>query len=979
MRRLRQTRAFCFSALVLLLFGMTVLAQQFTFRQYGPSDGLTNLGINCLFQDHTGFLWVGTDNGLFRYDGSMFQPFGHAEGLEDTEIRSVAESPEGVLWVATQNGVARRNGERFDPVNPGVTGLFLSLAFDSQGVLYLEHNTGILRGVREPSGKYRFTMVAPGSAGGMLVHGADVFFRRDGDLWRITGGVTERIGSPAGLPSDRWGSTAVDSQGNLWVRSATRLFELPKGQSRFLDRSEGIPNAMVNRLFADSHGRVFVSTISGVVQLDGPNHTHRTYIDTAHGLPSDVASSVLLDRGDSLWIGMRGGGLVRRLGHGEWLTWRKADGLLNDSVWSVLHDREGRLWVGTNGGMNVFGPDGKLAHPGTSHGGLSGVGVYAIAASPSGQVFAGTAPAGVTRFSADGQLLRSYGQASGLMAEQVNALAFDKENRLWIAAAGGCFRSRAAVDQGSELAFDRVSIPGILPGAYFYDVKVEPGGRVWIATSSGLARFDGSVWRVFTKADGLKSSDMVSIAIGAGDIWVAYRDALGIARLQMQGDRLQVTSFTQQSGLSSDLIYALAFDRKGRLWVSTDNGVVMRDPNSPDPARWRHYGVEDGFAWDDGNDHALSIDEEDNVWVGTSRGLSRFTPSPFPIPDVASAVVLTSIQGIGQEYQAGDKPVLSHAQNSLLIEFSGLNFAYETRTRYRYRLVGSKSAWTETRENTVHFEGLPGGSYVFEVVAAGPNGIWSPVPARFAFSVTRPWWLTWSFLIACLLAAFLLGSLLWNFRVRVLVARTELLEQQVKDRTAELQESHRQLEEIAYYDVLTTLPNRRMFTEQCRSRLAISRRIGTPFAMLLIDLDNFKQTNDTFGHDAGDAVLVGAASLLKLAVRQSDCVARLGGDEFAVLLISPLDPTGIEVVCNRILQSLAAGIDFKDFQLMATCSIGVAVFPADGDTQDRLYKTADLAMYEAKRRGGNCWSRYRLERGERQSLLEPNSAEKAGG
>ena len=117
-----QLRAVFFCAVAAFL--TTVLAaQQYTFRQYGPSDGLTNLGVNCLLQDHTGYLWVGTDNGLFRYDGNTFQPFGHAEGLEDTEIRSMAESPEGVLWVATQNGIARRNGSGFQPVDTGAKGL----------------------------------------------------------------------------------------------------------------------------------------------------------------------------------------------------------------------------------------------------------------------------------------------------------------------------------------------------------------------------------------------------------------------------------------------------------------------------------------------------------------------------------------------------------------------------------------------------------------------------------------------------------------------------------------------------------------------------------------------------------------------------------------------------------------------------------------------------------------------------------------
>jgi diguanylate cyclase (GGDEF)-like protein len=948
---------------LVLLIATVLPAQQYTFRQYGPSDGLTNLGVNCLLQDHTGYLWVGTDNGLFRYDGNTFQPFGHAEGLPDSEIRSVAESPQGVLWVATQGGVARRAGGKFETVDVGPKGLFLAVAFDPQGRLYLEHKSGILRGQPDAAGSYQFSMIAPGSVGGMFVHGEDVFFRRDGDLWHLRGDKTERIGSSAGLPSDLWGSTTMDTQGNLWVRSATRLYELPKAQSRFIDRSDGIPNALVTRIFADSHGRLYVSSSSGVVVLEGSN---RTYIDAKHGLPSDVAGSVLVDRDESLWMGMRGGGLIRRLGHGEWLSWRKVDGLLNDSVWSILHDSAGQLWVGTSAGLSIFGPDGAIAHSWTAHNGLTGDSVFALATAPSGEVFAGIGPAGINRFSQQGQLLRSYGPASGLVSDQVNAIVIDRQNRLWVAAAsGGCFRSRTPF-QTADLKFEHVDIPGVPPGTYVYDVHMGEGGVVWITTSNGLVRFNGAHWRVFAQSDGLKSADIVAMTVGPGELWVAYRDALGAARLRFHGEQVEVTSFTQHDGLSSDLLYALAFDRAGRLWATTDNGVSVLEratlqPDAREPGRWRHYGMEDGLIWDDGNDHALSVDPEGNVWIGTARGLARYSTPLYPIPDASSAIVLTSIQGISREFQATDHPVLSHAQNSLLIEFSGLNFASETRTHYRYRLRGNKTTWNETREKSVHFESLAGGSYTFEVIAAGPNGLWSPVPARFSFSVKPPWWQSWWFIAACVIVVVLFGRAFWRFRVSALVAQKELLERQVADRTEELRESHRQLEEIAYYDVLTTLPNRRMFTEQFRSRLALSRRHGDQFALLLIDLDTFKQTNDNFGHDAGDAVLIESANLLRAAVRESDCVARLGGDEFAILLISPTDPAGIEMVCKRIVDSFATGVFFNNSTLKSGCSVGVAVFPGDGDTQDSLYKSADMALYEAKRMGGSTSCRYRSD------------------
>jgi diguanylate cyclase (GGDEF)-like protein len=212
-----------------------------------------------------------------------------------------------------------------------------------------------------------------------------------------------------------------------------------------------------------------------------------------------------------------------------------------------------------------------------------------------------------------------------------------------------------------------------------------------------------------------------------------------------------------------------------------------------------------------------------------------------------------------------------------------------------------------------------------------------------------------------LVITLLLARALWRFRVRALVAQKNLLEQQVIDRTAQLRESHRQLEEIAYYDMLTSLPNRRMFTEQFRARLALARRHNETFALLLIDLDRFKQINDSFGHDSGDAVLMEAGIILRAAVRESDCVARLGGDEFAVLLISPSDSDGIYTVCERIVENFACGISYNESTLNTSCSVGIAMFPMDGDTQERLYKSADMALYESKRIGGGTWCRYRLE------------------
>lgn len=170
-----------------------------------------------------------------------------------------------------------------------------------------------------------------------------------------------------------------------------------------------------------------------------------------------------------------------------------------------------------------------------------------------------------------------------------------------------------------------------------------------------------------------------------------------------------------------------------------------------------------------------------------------------------------------------------------------------------------------------------------------------------------------------------------------------------------LRTAQEELEHLAYFDALTSLANRRTFIEHLRRLIALSSKHGTRFALLLIDLDRFKDINDTLGHDAGDALLVEIGARLRRAVRPDDQVARLGGDEFAVILQSAYKPHEIERTCMRIVHSFAKEKQFNGAEIRASTSVGVAVFPKDGDQEESLYKSADVALYEAKRCGRNTW------------------------
>jgi len=938
-------RAWAAAAMTLcaLLALIPAQAQRYTFRQYDSADGLTDMTILALIEDHTGYIWVGTEDGLFRYDGTRFEAFREEDGLPDETGRGIAESPDGVIWVATMGGVARMTGKRLQTVDVGMHGLFRAVVFDRLGRVYLEGPRGLVEGVPmgggRPGGEYAFQTVISGKISALAAGRKGVLFCRDGDLWRLESGLVRRIGSPGGLPAERWNSVVEDSLGNLWALSGSQLYELPAGQARFVNRSSELPTTPSVRLDADGHGRVFVSGDAGVVVLDSGK---RTVIDAQHGLAADSVQQVVVDHEGSLWLGTEGGGLIRQLGQEQWLSWKREDGLLSNTIWAVRRDRAGQVWVGSNGGLNLIDASGKVTGSWNSRKGMTGDEVYAIAEGPSEDVYAATYPFGLNRFSRQGKLLETYRSASVKAMGWIMSMALDREGRLWAVGNYGCFRSRPLTGAG-EPVFDRVEIPGIGEGTNFFDVLPEADGDVWVGSSAGLARYQRGEWRVFTERDGLKPSGVAAIARGQDALWIAYRDAHGLTRLHFEGERVEATHFTRSTVLSSDRIFALDVDPAGRLWATSDSGI-----NLLEMGQWRHYYREDGLVWNDADSLALEIGPQGDVWVGTSAGLARYAPPRHPLSEAAPKVVITSITGAGRQWEVSDRPSLPFRHRSLVLHYTALSYAAETRVRFRYRLLGYEGAWTTTRERSLRFEGLPPGHYVFQVAAIGANSLQS-APAQFVFEVLTPWWQSWWFVLTCLAAGLLMARALWRLRMRVLLAQKKRLEALVAERTSELQESHRQLEEIAFSDWLTALPNRRKFTQQFRARLDLACSAGERFALMLIDLDGFKAINDTFGHDAGDAVLVETAKRLCTAVRQTDCVARLGGDEFAIILFAAYDPGAIEEVHDRIAACIRTGTRYQGLELTVGASVGVAIFPDDGQDETSLYKAADLSLYASKR------------------------------
>ncbi len=320
---------------------------------------------------------------------------------------------------------------------------------------------------------------------------------------------------------------------------------------------------------------------------------------------------------------------------------------------------------------------------------------------------------------------------------------------------------------------------------------------------------------------------------------------------------------------------------------------------------------------------------------------------------------------VGPFNQAANRVPLQIPPDSrrLKVEFSSLDYSAPERNRYAYRLKGFDVDWipAEPRSRAATYTNVPPGSYILQLRGSNRDGVWSR-PLELPVRVLPAWYETFSFRVTTVAGVLLLIWALVQARTAFLYRRQRELQNLVAERTAELEqrslqlrESQRQLEQIAYVDPLTGLANRRLFEDEMRERIRTITSSGGCFTLLLIDLDGFKKINDTLGHDAGDALLKVTAQRLVAAVRETDHVARLGGDEFAVVLAQTCELLSVEIVCRRILKSITEPVPFRDTTMRVSASIGSARCPSQGTASDALYKCADLALYQAKGSGRNTW------------------------
>ena len=942
---------------------------QYSHQVWQAREGLPQNSIHAMLQTQDGYLWLGTQEGLVRFDGVQFTVFDRSNTawLRSNYVQALLEDRDGGLWVGTNGGGVTRRKEDSSltaSTHEGLAGDQVNCLFeDRSGVVWIGTTAGLSRFVSP-----RFT-----SEGiplevrskdirsiGEDHHGGIWIGTAEGELLRLHEGrwTPERI---EGLGKSPIRAIAKDHNGNLWIGTeGGGLASWKEGVAALYSVSSGLEGSKILSILEDREGSLWIGTDgAGLSRLANGKWTSYS---KGQGLSSNWVASLCEDREGSLWIGTHGGGL-NRLSDGSFTRYGSSEGLNYDDVSTFLQTRDGSLWIGTwGGGLNRM-KDNKVTSY-ASRDGLTYDEVSSLAEDRDGNIWVGTWGGGLNRL-VKGRF-HPVGAREGLLAEKVTCLLTDHTGALWVGALA------TGMSRFAEGKWTRFTTRQGLPNDNVRAIVEAPDGALWIGTDGGLAHYAGGVFRRYGVADGLTNDAIYSLLLDReGVLWVSTLGG-GLHRFQNGS----FTAFTTQQGLFDSIIFQILDDDSGHLWMSSNRGVYRVAKSDLDAVArrrsrtipWRLFGTADGMESSEcngGNQPAGVRTRDGRLWFPTLKGAVVVDPERLSTNTVPPPVQLEEVIIDKRRVDPYRKAAVVPGPGSLEFHYAGLSFLAPQKVRFRYRLEGFDKEWVDAgTRRAAYYTNTPPGPYRFHVIACNNDGVWNDKGATFEFTLAPHIYQTRWFFSICVGALLFLATGLYRLRVQGLTRRKTELVRLVGERTRQLEEANQRLEHanralrrLSSQDGLTGIANRRQFDEVLDLEWRRAHRAEAPISLLMIDIDHFKAFNDAHGHQRGDDYLKAVAAALRDGLnRPGDQVARYGGEEFVVILPAT-DDSGANACAERLrgnVLALEIPHDRPGAPLSATVSIGVATaFPREGSSSATLIAAADEALYRAKSEGRN--------------------------
>jgi ligand-binding sensor domain-containing protein len=713
--------------------------------------------IRHLLEDRAGILWISTPAALVRYRAGQFTSFTTKDGLASDNVWSTYEDRAGNLWVATLGGLSRYRDGKFSSYTIGAIGNVECLLEDRDGALWIGTTDGL---VRWANGTFTTFTKQHGLAGNAI---KALFQDQQGRLWIATTEGLSRWSegrfTNAGLPPREITSFAQDRASKLWVGTTDGLYEERVG--RFIRYP--LPDNRITTLYADRVGDVWAGTASGlhsvgqVLNLPYSADGRKT-VGQVKNLPYAVGNAVLAiyeDREGNLWSGTDGGGLhvLRQV---KFNTFTTQQGLGGNVIRSVYEDRAGNVWVATQeGGVSKFS-----AGRWTTRANLPSKDVMSVSEDRAGDLWFGTTNGLVRQ---RGNVRMTYTTRDGLPDDYIRSLYADRAGRLWI----GTRRGLARWQGGKFTSWSTLDgLPSDLIGA----LCESRDGSLWIGTRNGLSRFHNET---FTNYD-TRDTVLALHEDEAGNLWIG---TLGSGLLRFCEGKF--TAYTMKDGLPDDTIYHILEDDQQHLWMSSNKGIIRvsrleleaRAPNATQPLSLVTYTTADGLETREcsGGGHPAGCKTRDGkLWFATLKGVAVVDPARMPFnalpPPVAIEQLLVDDQPIA--FNDTEQNIAAGAHR-FEFAFTSLSFVAPHQAAFRYRLEGYDNDWLTTGgQRVISYTNLPSGRYRFRVQASNNDGVWNETGAALAFYLRPRFYETWWFAALVVASLALLGAAVYRLRMR---------------------------------------------------------------------------------------------------------------------------------------------------------------------------------------------------------------------
>ncbi|MCP4405067.1 MAG: hypothetical protein GY801_48170, partial [bacterium] len=806
----------------------TELKQSVRFTHLTTEDGLAGDQIEGILRDSRGFLWIGTQGGLNRFDGYRMTTYTHdpddANSLSGNKITDIIEDRRGRIWVACQgSGVSRLDPHtdrvvRYREYPDGSTFAVFSLFEDKTGGIWF--GTGNSELIRVDPDTEIMT-VYPLYSGPRPSYGAipvwEITAGRSGVLWITatdalvkfhpgTGAMT-RYAPPDDHNEIRSVHAAPDSA--IWVTAGALYRFDPKTEQFTPYRVTDVP---ITRIVADYTGHLWIGTLKGLFRFDPQRgivtrqYTHHP--NEPYSLSSNRVFYLYEDAERILWVGTQDAGLNALPPQADQFTHyrmvsRQTDRLVTETATAVAGDESGTLWLGVRNAIYRFHPDSndlvKVAAP---QEGFCPFGIETLARDSSGGLWFGACGSlyhiedtsgRVTKYAPFGNEPRR-GPPARLLA-----IAFGQDTALWLAFwRDGLVRFDRQTNTFQHYRSDPENSEN-LPPAVVTSVYRDTAGIIWAAGPTMLSRFDPNAGRFQNYSAEVLNANAIHEDRG-GDLWLATINGL----FRFDRDAETFRSYTERDGLPANSVTGILADdaspagEEGHLWLSTNKGLARFDLRTE---TFRRYDADDGIGGNQFLAGAAWKEADGRLFFGGKHGLTAFYPDQIRDNPYKPPIVLTELRVNNIPVAIGQDSHLQHPlwdtdhvtfrpdDHVIAFEFAALSYVAPHKNRYRYQLEGFENTWNavDSRRRFAIYTDLDAGEYILRVQGSNNNsGEWSDRQAVLKITVLPPWWETVWFRGALLTA--IIGIVFGSYwrRITTIQYQKRLLEHQVAERTQEL-------------------------------------------------------------------------------------------------------------------------------------------------------------------------------------------------